>query len=89
MGLGFNKENRHAEMSALRQAGVGDTVFVARIHRDGSTAMAKPCAACEIELRKAGVSRAFFTLYDDLVGWCRLNLVKTRTYNGYNHIVRR
>lgn len=47
----------HAEWRALRKAGRGAILFVARVTRDGALACAKPCLSCQrrIERMKARV----------------------------------
>ena len=46
----------HAEARVLRKAGFGASLFVARVRKlDGTTAMAKPCPACEALIRNRGV----------------------------------
>lgn len=55
--------SRHAEMVALRRVAnpEGATIFVARVMRDGSEGMSKPCKNCQRELDKAGVKRVVYT----------------------------
>lgn len=53
----------HAEARLSRKLTPGSTVWVARVSRlDGSWAMAKPCKACEVRLRGAGVARIVYTI---------------------------
>lgn len=51
----------HAETRLARKLDVGATVYVARIAKDGSFKMAKPCFNCERVLRSVGVNRVFWT----------------------------
>jgi len=55
----------HAEARLLRKAGFGCVMYVARVKRDGSLAMAKPCATCEAYLRSRGVKQVFYTISDN------------------------
>lgn len=74
--LGFNKHKTHprfktrsihAEMDALLmcarngRATKRATIYVARRHRDGTPAIAKPCDVCMQLLHHAGVERAVWT----------------------------
>jgi tRNA(Arg) A34 adenosine deaminase TadA len=52
----------HAEIRALRKSGFGATVYVSRIKRDGSLAMAKPCPYCMAALRARGVEMVYYTV---------------------------
>jgi len=51
----------HAEARSLRKAGFGATLWVARVLRDGSWAMAKPCKHCETLIRNKGVKKVYYT----------------------------
>lgn len=53
--------NVHAEVRLAKKLDVGSVVFVARVLANGSLAMAKPCAECEIVLRAKGVSKVYYT----------------------------
>lgn len=44
----------HAEYRVLRKAGWGAEVFVARMRKDGSLGMAKPCEYCAAALTAMG-----------------------------------
>ena len=58
--------NRHAELALVIGAGrfnlVDSTVYVARLLRDGSWALAKPCAFCMYALAEANVARVMWTV---------------------------
>jgi len=51
----------HAERRVLRKADNGSTVYVARVTRLGTWAMARPCQHCERALRTRGVRAVVFT----------------------------
>ena len=58
---------RHAEMDVLCKARAcgrsakGMDMYVARLDRNGMPAMCKPCPACELAIREAGIKRVFYT----------------------------
>jgi tRNA(Arg) A34 adenosine deaminase TadA len=54
----------HAEARASRKADVGSVAFVARVLRDGSYAMARPCFVCQAMMKARGVQRAYYTISD-------------------------
>lgn len=54
----------HAEARLVQKLDVGATVFVARVMKDGSWAMAKPCHDCMLMLCGRGVRRVFWTTLD-------------------------
>lgn len=56
----------HAEARCARKLDVGSEVFVARVLRDGTPAMARPCGDCAGMLRARGVVRVVYTTND---GW--------------------
>jgi len=51
----------HAELRLCRKLDAGATVFVARIARDGTWALARPCPQCLNRLHHQRVRRVFFT----------------------------
>ncbi len=51
----------HAEARSLRKAGFGATLWVARVLRDGSWAMAKPCKNCKALIKNKGVKKVYYT----------------------------
>ena len=59
----------HAEISALIGIDYNKLencyAFVYRERKNGTPAMAKPCEACELALRKAGVKRVYYTIDTD------------------------
>lgn len=54
----------HAEARALRKAGVGAVLYVARVLKvDKKTwANSKPCAYCRYKIRSQGVIRVYYTI---------------------------
>jgi pyrimidine deaminase RibD-like protein len=54
----------HAEEAAIAAAGTrarGATVYVARVGRDGTPALSKPCKRCERRLARIGVAKVVWT----------------------------
>lgn len=55
----------HAEASTILHAGIsnlsGNDLFVLRIKRDNSIAMAKPCEMCQELIKQARLRRVYFT----------------------------
>jgi len=71
--------NTHAEMAAVLQVRSkidlrGTKIFVARITRSGSVAMARPCNLCENVLYSYGIKRAIYTIDSNCYGV--LNITK-------------
>lgn len=58
----------HAEARILRKAGHGAVLWIARILRDGSWAMAKPCPDCQTLIKNRRVSRVYYTIGPDEYG---------------------
>lgn len=60
----------HAEVAALRAWGGTNlrnaTLYVARIGRDGTPMMSKPCANCQQALRDAGVKKVVYTIDSEM-----------------------
>lgn len=52
----------HSEARVLRKAGYGSIVYVARVLKDGSYAMSKPCGYCMAALRGRGVKMVYYTI---------------------------
>lgn len=84
VGKGFNIvhstgashcEGRHAEREALYRTTAkyrdGATVYVCRITKRGTLAMAKPCDACQTVMRKMNVK---YVWYSHNNGWKRMRL---------------
>ena len=52
----------HAEFRALKKSGFGATLWVARVHRSGEWACAKPCIKCQTLIRNKEVKRVYYTV---------------------------
>ena len=52
----------HAEWKLAKKLDTGATVYVARVRKDGSLAMSRPCPGCERVLRSRKVMRVFYTI---------------------------
>lgn len=52
----------HAEGRVVRKLDVGAVLYIARVKKDGTVAMAKPCPACQALLRSRRVSEVHFTI---------------------------
>ena len=63
----------HAEISAIidalknneEQALRGATIFVARVLKNGSRAIAKPCPICERAIKAYGITAVHYTEYEE------------------------
>ena len=64
----------HAEARLLRKLGNGAYVYVARVTKGGSLALAKPCRGCTQGLRNKGVKRVYYSISDDEFGVMDLNV---------------
>lgn len=62
----------HAELDLVISLGYyglrGETVYVARLLRNGKTAMAKPCPLCMAALARCHVKRVVWTMEDGKLG---------------------
>lgn len=59
---------RHAEIAALVSTNTslkGATVYVYRAHRDGTPALARPCANCQAVLVHAGVRSMVYSIAEE------------------------
>lgn len=63
----------HAEYRALKKAGTGATLWVARIDRYGQWAMAKPCSKCESLIKNKRVKRVYYTISPNEYGVMEFN----------------
>lgn len=68
--------NAHAEVRVLKKADIGCTLYVARVLRDGTWAMAKPCNKCQTRIRNRGVKRVYYTIGPDEWGVWDVNKEK-------------
>jgi len=58
----LREPSAHAEARVLRKAGYGAILFVARIHKDGRWALARPCATCQARIKNQKVSKVYYTI---------------------------
>ena len=61
----------HAEARVLRKSGYGATIYVARVKKDGSLAMAKPCSRCMAALKSRGAEMVYWTISNNDWEACR------------------
>lgn len=52
----------HAESRTLRKAGMGATLFVARVMANGDWGLAKPCKECQKLIRQYRVKKVYYTV---------------------------
>lgn len=58
----------HAESRLVRKLDMADTVYVARIKKNGERAIARPCIGCALFLRSKLVKRVIYTISDEEYG---------------------
>ena len=58
----------HAEARLCRKLDLGAEVYVARVVRDGSWAMSRPCGRCRAVMRSSKVRRVYYTIGPDEYG---------------------
>ena len=58
----------HAEFKLCRALPYGSTVFVSRVQKNGTLALAKPCPMCTIALRSKRVKRVYYSIDDSTYG---------------------
>ena len=58
----------HAEARIVNRSGYGAIIYVARVRRDGSLAMAKPCSRCEASMRSMRVKKVYYTINETEYG---------------------
>lgn len=72
---GIASEGKHAEIGALINTKTryrnGSTVYVCRLTKSGELALAKPCEACQIIMRKMGVKYVWYSTSNE---WLRMTL---------------
>lgn len=61
----------HSEHRLMRKAGYGATVFVARVRKDHSLGLSRPCPRCMAALRARGVDMVYWTINDNEWGACK------------------
>lgn len=57
----------HAEAAAIFAAGdrsIGSDLFVARVRRDNTLAMAKPCKGCQKLIKQYGIRNVYYSVED-------------------------
>lgn len=82
VGKGFNKvhstgvpklDGKHAELEAINNTTArfrkGCTVYVCRLTKSNELALAKPCEACQVVMKKMGVK---YVWYSSAQGWVRM-----------------
>ena len=52
----------HAEVRALKKAGWGATLWVARVTKEGVWALARPCPTCQAFIENKGVKKVYYTI---------------------------
>lgn len=52
----------HAEAKIIKKLDYGAILYIARVLRDGTFAMAKPCNNCITAIKNKNVSRVYFTI---------------------------
>lgn len=54
----------HAEARVLAKAGKGSTLIVARVRKNGTLGLAKPCPACQALIRSKEVEAVYYSVGD-------------------------
>jgi tRNA(Arg) A34 adenosine deaminase TadA len=72
----------HAEARCARKADKHSIAYVARVKKDGSIGLAKPCKLCRVQLRSRGVTYVFFTIGPN--EWGRMYLPNESVYSWVN-----
>lgn len=57
----------HAEIGALVKCrdSAPDTLYVARVWKDGTPSLAKPCKLCSLAIKESGVKRVVYSLNEN------------------------
>jgi tRNA(Arg) A34 adenosine deaminase TadA len=63
----------HAEARLCMKLTPGSEIWVARVRKDGTLGIARPCPRCMVRLRSAGVTRVAYTISDVEHGVLRLD----------------
>lgn len=58
----------HAEARVCKKMDWGGIVYVVRVLRSGSLALARPCANCVATMRNSGVRRCYYSINDNEIG---------------------
>lgn len=64
--------NAHAETRVTKKLDWGSTVYVIRLHADGTLATARPCKKCQSAMRLRGVKYCYYSISEN--DWGRLTL---------------
>src|ERR1700748_315771 len=63
------EHSAHAEYRIVKhKSGIGATLWVARMHRDGQWANAKPCIKCPTLIRNKRVKKVYYTISPNTYG---------------------
>jgi len=65
----------HAEIGCIiRGKGYIDTLFVARIYRDGTLGLAKPCPICMLAIKEkeSGIKKVWYTINNNEYGFIKI-----------------
>lgn len=69
----FPHPDAHAEARLMMKLTPGSEIWVARVRKDGTLGIARPCPRCMVRIRAAGVSRVAYTISDDEHGVIHLH----------------
>jgi len=58
----------HAEVRVMKKMGYGGVIYVARVLRNGTVTMAKPCKGCQATMRFNGIDKCFYTISENEYG---------------------
>ena len=58
----------HAETRCLRKMDQGGIIYIARVMRDGSMGLARPCISCQMFLRAKKIRKAIYSISDNEYG---------------------
>src|SRR5690554_3819666 len=58
----FPTPSAHAEARVLKKSGRGATLWVARITKDSTWTIARPCARCQAKIRNMNVQKVYYTI---------------------------
>ena len=57
-----DKRFLHAEIHAISRCNKPYAIYIARVGRDGTTKLAKPCRVCELAIKEAGIKEVYYTI---------------------------